>query len=281
VARLPELLIQDAVLKMHDGDYAGARISAEEVLRQSPEDVRAARVLADSYTALKEPQKAVQRLTELADGHPKSAPLHNLLGQYELSIGKRAEARRAFDAAKAADPASIQADLALAKIDYADKRMDDARLRLETVLKVDPRNVAALAMLAALETDAGNRNGAIAKYRAVLDIDSNNVLALNNLAWVLAKDNPDEALKCAQQAVELAPDNATVEDTLGWIYYQKGIYRTAVDYLKNAVARESTPRRQFHLGMCYIKVGDRAMGQKALNAALQKDPNLLKTEQGW
>lgn len=281
MARLPELLIQDAVLKMHDGDYVGARISAEEVLRQSPEEVRAARVLADSYTAQKQPQKAAQRLAELADGHPKSAPLHSLLGQYELAIGRQAEARQAFEAAKSADPGFIQADLALAGMDRRDKHLDDARRHLATVLKIDPRNVSAMAMLAAIETDTGNRNGAIEKYRAMLDIDSNNVLALNNLAWTLAKDNPDEALKYAQQAVELAPDNATVEDTLGWIYYEKGIYRTAVDYLKNAVAKESTPRRQFHLGMCYMKVGDRDLGQKTLNAALQKDPDLLKTEQGW
>jgi len=280
-ARNPELLIQDAVLKLHDRDYLGARVDADAVLALIPDEVRAARILADSYTAQKEPLKAFERLRELADGHPHSAPLHNLLGQFEMANGKRVEARQSFEAAKAADPAFFQADLALANLAMGEKRIDDARRHLSAVLQVHPQNIPALLMLASIEGDAGNRDDAMAKYRAVLEIEPTNVFALNNLAWTLAKENPDEALQYAQQAVEAAPDNATVEDTIGWIYYRKGVYRMAVDYLKNAVAKESTPRREFHLGMCYMKTGDRELGQKILSTALQKDPNLVKTEQGW
>jgi tetratricopeptide (TPR) repeat protein len=280
-SRHPEFLIQEAVLKLHDRDYPGARADADAVLALIPDEVRAARILADSYTGQNQPLKALERLRELSAGHPRSAPLHNLLGQFEMANGKRAEARQSFEAAKAADPAFFQADLALANIAIREKRIDDARLHLAAVLQTNPQNVTALLLLASIEGDAGNTGAAIAKYRAVLDLDPTNVFALNNLAWTLAKDNPEEALQYAQQAVEAAPDNATVEDTLGWIYYRKGVYRMAVDYLKNAVAKESTPRREFHLAMCYMKTGDRELGQKMLNAALQKDPNLVKTEQGW
>jgi tetratricopeptide (TPR) repeat protein len=279
--RYPDLLIQDGVLRMRDGDYAGARAAADEVLRRNPEDVRAARILADSYVAEKQPLKAIGRLTELVQGHPKSAPLQYLLGQLYLASGKMLEARQAFEAAGAASPNFVQADLSLARMDLEEKRPDEARRHLVGVLTADPKNILALLLLADVESAAGNREGAISKYRAILDIDGANIFALNNLAWNLALDRPDEALKYAQQAGEIAPDNATVEDTLGWIYYRKGIYRTAVDYLKRAVAKESTPRRQFHLGMSYMKVGDRDLGQKTLSAALQKDPTLLKTEQGW
>ena len=279
--RYPELLIQDAVLKMRDRDYLGARADSDEVLAHIPDEVRAARILADSYAAQQHPEKALQRMRELAAGHPNSAPLLNLLGEVELGNGHGAEARRAFEAATTADPRFVEADLALANLDYAAKRPDDVGRRLAAVLQVNPKNVPALLMLASVETDAGDRNSAIANYRAVLDVEPSNIFALNNLAWLLSRDKPDEALQYAQQAVEAAPDNATVEDTLGWIYYRKGIYHMAVDYLKNAVAKESTPRREFHLGMCYIKAGNRELGQKTLSAALQKDPNLLKTEQGW
>jgi Tfp pilus assembly protein PilF len=94
-------------------------------------------------------------------------------------------------------------------------------------------------------------------------------------------DNPDEGLKIAQQAAELAPDNAAVQDTLGWAFYRKGLYNSSVEYLKAAFAKEPTPRRQFHLGMSYIKVGQKDLGQQMLVTALQKDPNLAKTELGW
>jgi tetratricopeptide (TPR) repeat protein len=279
--RYPEVLIQDAVLKMREGDYAGARASADEVLGRNSEDLRAARILVDSHVAQKEPLKALGRLTELAEGHPKSAPLQNLLGEYQLANGKLPEARKAFEAAKAVDPRFSQAELALAEIDRKENHLEAARKRLMTMVGAEPRNIRVLLMLADIEGATGNRAEAIARYRAAIDIQSDNLFALNNLAYTLAADNPDEALKYAQRAVEIAPDNANVQDTLGWIYYRKGVYSAAAEHLKTAVAREATPRRQFHLGMAYLKTGNRELGQKTVTAAVQKDPTLPKTEQGW
>ena len=87
----------------------------------------------------------------------------------------------------------------------------------------------------------------MARYRAVLAVDSANLEAFNNLAYNLAQQNPDEALPLARQAAELAPDNAAIEDTLGFVFYRKGDYRNATNYVKIAVDKEPTPRRQFHL----------------------------------
>jgi Tfp pilus assembly protein PilF len=97
---------------------------------------------------------------------------------------------------------------------------------------------------------------------------------LNNISTELTPDRPDEALGFAQHAFDLAPDNAAVKDTLGWIYYRKGVYPTAAQYLKEAVAKEPNPRRQFHLGMSYIKAGDLLEGRKLLQAAIRQDPSL-------
>jgi tetratricopeptide (TPR) repeat protein len=279
--RYPELLIQDGVLRLREGDFVGARAVADEVLRRNSEEVRAARILVDSYVNQKEPKKALGRLTELAQGHLKSAPLQDLLGQFQFANGMLADARKSFEAAKAADPNFLTAEISMAEIDFKESHFDSARQHLTTVLAADPKNVRALLLLAEIEGNAGNRAEAMARYRAVINIQSNNLFALNNLAYTLALDNPDEALKYARQAGEIAPDNANVQDTLGWIYYRKGIYGTATDYLKTAVARDPTPRRQFHLGMAYLKAGNRDLGQKTVMAALQKDPNLPKTEQGW
>ena len=132
--------------------------------------------------------------------------------------------------------------------------------------------------MGSIEEKAGNRAGAVAQYRALLEIDRNNPFALNNLAYLMLKDNPDEALKYAQQAGELAPDNAAVQDTLGWAYYRKGIYDTALRYLKTAVEKEGTARRKYHLAMAYFKVGDQELGRKTLKAALDMDPKLATSE---
>jgi tetratricopeptide (TPR) repeat protein len=279
--RFPELLIQSAFLKMAQSDPAGARADAEEVLQSNPEEVRAARIVADSYAAQKQMPKAVERIAQLVASHPKSAPLQYLLGQLYLNTGNATEARQALEAALSASTKFFQADLALAEMDRRENRTDRAIERLTGVVTADPRNIPALEMLAGIEENSGDRASAIARYRKVLDIDSSNLLSLNNLAYTLASVDADEALKFAQKAAEIAPDTAAVQDTLGWVYYRKGIYSAAVGYLKKAVAKEPTPRRQFHLAMSYLKSGDQDLGQKMLRTALQQDPNLPKTEQGW
>ena len=95
-------------------------------------------------------------------------------------------------------------------------------------------------------------------------MDASNLFALNNLAYSLMAADPDEASKLAQRAVELAPDNATVQDTMGWVYCRKGNYSMALTCLKTAVAREPTPRREFHLAVCYLKSGNKELGEKLM-----------------
>lgn len=281
VRRFPEFVIQDAILRFQQGDYSGATAGAEEALTNHPEDVRGARLLEESYRAQKQPAKAEERLKAIVAAHPQSAPLENLLGQFYLSAKNLSAARKAFEAAHAADPKFLAADLALAAIDYQEKDVNAARRRLMRVLDADPKNVQALVTLGTLAGETGGQEEAIARYRAVIAVDGSNVIALNNLAYALAPSDPDMALKYAQQAAELAPGNPTVEDTLGWIYYKKALYRMAVTHLEMAVAKQATARRQLHLAVSYLKSGQRDLGEKTLQLALKRDPNVLAKEKGW
>ncbi len=281
LGRIPELVLQDGVLKMMGKDYDGARQAADEVLSKNPEDARAARLIIDSYAAQKQLPKAGERLAQIVAASPRSAPLQYLLGQWQLSTGKPAEARKAFEAAKAADVKFREADFALAELDIRENRSDSAKQRLSAIILADPKSVPALMGLASVEEGAGNHSGAATRYRAVLEVDGSNLYALNNLAYALVTTDPDEALKLAQRAAELAPENAAVRDTLGWVYYRKGDYNLAVTHLKAAVAKEATPRREFHLAAGYLKSGNKELGQKLMQKALQQDPQLPTKEQGW
>jgi tetratricopeptide (TPR) repeat protein len=281
ISRVPQLVLQEAVVKMQERDFAGARITADEALRGDPGDVRAARILVGAYVGLDQQPKALERLKEIVAYRPKSAPLRHLLAEWYVDTGNLMEARKALEAALTADPVFLPAELALAEIDRKENRMDAARERLTAIVRANPNHVATLLLLAEVEQTAGDRDGAISRYRSVLTVDSSNLVALNNLAYQLATENPDEALKFAQQAAEAAPDNAAVLDTLARVLYRKGVYNTAVAYLKTAIDKEPTPRRQFHLAMSYLKSGQKDLGRQLMVTALQQDPNLIKTEQGW
>jgi tetratricopeptide (TPR) repeat protein len=277
----PDLLMQDAVLRQGQRDYAGARASAEEALKVNPEDATAALMIADTYLAQNQPDRAQARLTDILAAHHDSAPLLYVMGIFHLRAGRIGAARQYLEAAKKASPSYFQADFALVDLDRREKQPERARQRLQAVLAADRRNTAALMKLAAIEEEAGNAAQAMASYRAVLDADGSNLTAMNNLAYHLALENPDEALKLAQQAAEAAPDSPDVQDTLGWVFYRKGIYNKATEYLKSAYTRSPTAQREFHLAMAYIKQGDTTTGRQMLAAALAKSPGLAKTELGW
>ena len=149
-------------------DYLGARADAEECLKSSPEDVRAARIVVEAYVARNERGKAEERLVEIVARRPKSAPLQNLLGEWYKDAGRLDDARKAFEAAKAADSSLRAADLALVEIDRAQGRSDAARQRLAGMVAADAGNITALLLLADIEDEAaGNRAGAMVRYRSV------------------------------------------------------------------------------------------------------------------
>jgi len=204
-----------------------------------------------------------------------------LLGKWLLKTGDRAGAPAAFSLAKAADPTLPAADLRLAQIDMSEGKLDSARQTLLAVVHADGRNAGSRLMLGLLEEEAGNQQAAIEHYRKVLEIVPNSVVALNNLAYLLTADDKqrDEALRLAQQAKELAPDHPMVEDTLGWALYQKGIYRSAVVHLEEAVSKSGhNPLMRYHLAMAYLRAGDRNHGLQTLEAARRMDPKTAEAK---
>ena len=66
-------------------------------------------------------------------------------------------------------------------------------------------------------------------------------------------------------AKEVAPDEEYTSDTLGWIFYKRGVYQRALSLLRESAAKlPEDPEVQYHLGMASLKVGDRETARKAL-----------------
>jgi len=279
VGKVPEALLQDAALKLEQKDYAGARAAAERALSQKPEDARALRVLVQTYAAQNQLPIGLQKAREHALRQPASASVQQYLGQLLLADGDRAGARKAFEASKAARPDLVTADLLLAGMDASEGKRDEARKRLSTVVSSHPASIPGHLLLAQLEMTEGKTAAAIEQYRKVVALDDRNAPALNGLAYLLAESKqPDEALKYAQQAKEIAPDSPAVDDTLGWTYFQKGMYTLAVTHLESATAKEGTAIRKYHLAMAYQKAGDPKRARQVLEAALKLNPNLPEAE---
>ncbi len=281
LARTPDVLMQDAVVKLMDRNYADARASIEEVLQRNPDNLRALQAKVFSFTAQKQNAEAERFLTTYA-AQSKSAAVQEYLGEWLWSAGKHEQGRASLVRSMSIDPHFVPAYVALAEVNIAEGSLDPARSTLTQVLAMDPHNFAGRVLLARLETMAARYPEALDHYRKALELQPRNFLVLNNLAYLLADktDQLDEALPYAKRAAELAPENPDSSGTLGWILYRKGQYQDAKGYLKSAVSKDRDSRqenavtRKYHLGLTYMKLGDKKEGREILERALQQNPGL-------
>ena len=282
VSQAPEILLQDGALKLQERQYVAARTAFASALEQEPENTRALGALAQSYVAENQMARATAVIKEHVSKVPNSPEMQNFMGAWFSRTGYRTEARQAYQAALASKPDFIPAKLALAQLEMAEGNAAAAREGLRGVIAADPNNVSALVYLGMVEDGAKNYDAAIENYQKALRLAPEGpmaVVALNNLAYRLSETRNalDEALNHAQRAKELAPENRQIDDTLGWIYYRKGIYASALDYLESAASSDVGKKSalvQYHLALCQIKGGEVAKGRQTLALAKSIDPNL-------
>jgi Flp pilus assembly protein TadD len=100
-------------------------------------------------------------------------------------------------------------------------------------------------------------------YLAALGADGNDPASLNNLAdlYVNDLDQPDKALPYAAKAAQLAPDNGSILDTLGWALARTGSSDEAAKHLAKALKLVTNPisvaHVQYHLGWIDEQAGRR------------------------
>jgi Flp pilus assembly protein TadD len=156
------------------------------------------------------------------------------------------------------------------------RRADQALREFQAVAERQPNSVGAHTLVGALLHQQNRRAEAKAAYRKTLSLDRTAPVAANNLAWMMMEDgeNLDEALQLAQAAKSRLPNSSDVGDTLGWLYFKKGLPARALDELKPAV--EKNPENagyQYHLGLVYAEMGFFSLAEKALRTAVTLNPN--------
>lgn len=272
-ARTPDLLAQDAYLKISEKHFDAARQSLHEALAKNPEDFRLLRLLVSSYANQNQLPAAVKEVQDYAAKNPKSGAIQYFLGNLLLHTQAKDQAKQAFNAAKALNYA--RADLSLAQVDLLRANWGDARQELNTILSSKGEDSQARQWLGMLEVVQGNAAGAMADFRKVLENQPDNAIALNNLAFLMAENGQArEARGYAERAVELFPDNPDFEGTLGWVLYREGLFDAAITHLQAAAAKSGDLRKQYYLAAAYFRKGDQVRGQQVLSAALRKDPSL-------
>lgn len=226
-------------------------------------EVLAGRKRFDQATALVRDHMAKTRET--------AAARHLLAGLYAVQ-GDRTQARAELERAVELDPGAAESYILLARLHEGPAASEAALADVEKALAARPNYLQGWMLKGMLHDHRGEFEQANAAYRKVLELDERHVTALNNLAWNLSKKggNLDEALKFAERAVGLAPTQPAVNDTLGFIYVGKGVYRKALQHLDIAAAAlPDSPEVQYHLALAYAGLDDKPKAVEALEKALR------------
>jgi tetratricopeptide (TPR) repeat protein len=240
------------------------------------------RGLISIYAAQKHTDQAHARIDQSLAAQPNNASLHFLKGQvygYEQNAqGAEAEFRRALEI----DGNYLAAYSALGALFVNTNQQDRAIQEYQKIVERRPENAAAYTLIGMLEMNRQNFDAAADSFRKALARDENSFFAANNLAWIYAvynKGNLDEAVRLAQSAVQASPEVPSFVDTLGWVYYKKGLFGAATEQLKKAVSVDEaaarttngvpSPTYRFHLGVALAAKGDKAGGRREIEAALR------------
>jgi tetratricopeptide (TPR) repeat protein len=109
--------------------------------------------------------------------------------------------------------------------------------------------------------------------KTVIKIEPKNTNALNYLGYTYAEmgENLDEAERLIKAALEEKPNDGYITDSLGWVYFKKGLFNEAVKYLEKAVSLlPEDPVILEHMGDAYFKISHKEKALQFYKRSLSK-----------
>ncbi|RZA35725.1 MAG: tetratricopeptide repeat protein [Lysobacteraceae bacterium] len=268
--------------QMNDAKAAeGYFVRFVEVLGQNPDDER-------------DPTRALLILAQIAEergDYPGAlAWLEKVPAGTEAPLMFSAQLRRAQLMAKQGDlaggrkllaglkpPEAVQqAQVAAAEAQLLRDagRTVEAYALMEAAAKRFPKNPDLLYDFALLAEKIGRVEVMEKLLRDVMTLAPDNHHAYNALGYSLAERNIrlQEAHALIAKALEMAPGDPFIMDSMGWVQYRLGNLDEAEKQLRNAYALRRDPEIAVHLGEVLFQKGQQVAAQELWREARAKDP---------
>ncbi len=178
-------------------------------------------------------------------------------------------------------PNAVDARLSLAGLFASKERHKEAAAVMDKViagLPEEPRSTAwryyVTRAASLIEIDEWPR--AEADLKRAVELAPEEATALNYLgySWAERGENLDEAFELIERAVALQPSSGAIIDSLGWAHFQLGDYEQAVGHLEQAASLEpSDPTITDHLGDVYWRLGRRLEARYQWRRVLELEPD--------
>ena len=111
--------------------------------------------------------------------------------------------------------------------------------------------------------------------RKLIEIRPEHAHAYNALGYSLAERNQrlPEARELIEKALQLAPEDSFIIDSMGWVLFRMGNLKDALGYLRRAFAGRPDPEIAAHLGEVLWALGQREEAERVLGDAARSSPD--------
>ena len=274
--------VQMGNLRYVQKQYSAAEESYQGALDRDANSTDALRGLMSTYLAEKQIDKAIGAANAQIAKSPNNSAFYDLLGTVLFRSKKDLSgAEAAFKRSAELDKNNSDALLKLGQVQVAKGSVDQAIVTYQQALKDNPREAKFYLLLGDLYASKQDWNKTKDAYQNVLALKPQDAVASNNLANVIPHNGGDlnVALSLAETARRGMPESPDVADTLGWIYYQKGAYNSAIRMLQEALKlgeknkSPDNPDIHYHLGLAYEKTNQPGLARQQLERVLKINPN--------
>ncbi len=190
--------------------------------------------------------------------------------------GKLAEARAYLRrVATTADEQRVQLVIAEAQLLREANEPGEALVMLGQALERQPDQPDLLYDLALTAEKLSRFDLLESNLRKLIQIRPDHAHAYNALGYSLADRNErlPEARKLIERALELAPQDHFIVDSMGWVLYRQGDLKGAIEHLRRAYSSRPDGEIGAHLVEVLWMSGERDEAQRILEEALQAHPD--------
>jgi tetratricopeptide (TPR) repeat protein len=272
----PQGYFRKARLLQEQGDVDGAFGFYEVAIEKAPDSEQILAEFTKLGISSGRGEEIKARLQRLIDADAKHPSAYGFIGLVHANDRDYAAAEQAFQRQLEVAPEQAESYTRLAQVREAQDNLEGAIAVFNRGLEVLPEDPQLMIGLAGIHERQKNFDLAIDLYEQVLQQQPENAISINNLAALLSDHRSDDSASldtAAELAVKLEKTNQPAFlDTAGWVYYRRGEYEKALANLTRVVEKApQVPVFQYHLGMVYYQMGDKAAAREHLSKATDGD----------
>jgi Flp pilus assembly protein TadD len=264
--------------------FAQAELSLQRFIKlaENTKGPDASDGLSEAYLALSQIAQKQGQLAQadqwLARIPPDSDPLKIASRRAALLAqqGRKAEGLNLLEQVKVSNPqAARQKTLAISQWLRDDKQFNAALSTIEEALAKFPADTDLQSELAMICEKLGRFDQMESLLRGIMKAKPNDPHAFNALGYSLADRNTrlDEARQLILKAIQLAPRDPFIQDSLGWLEYRVGNTKEALRILEAAYKARPDAEIAAHLGEVYW-----ILGQQDKAGSIWREGLLLKSD---